>query len=84
GNRIALLRGTVEYTTSLGDMRTGLAWRYLIYKYGHQQAVIRFSNLLRCLFTVTRALSLAHESRKFIEMVNSVIEQQTSPTLCLQ
>ena len=32
------------------DMYTELAWRYLLYKYGHHQSVARFSNLIRCFF----------------------------------
>ncbi|CAF4962277.1 unnamed protein product [Rotaria sp. Silwood1] len=44
------------------DMYTDLTWRYLVYKYGHHQAVIRFLNLLSCLFSVTGAIIEEHES----------------------
>ncbi|CAF4755134.1 unnamed protein product [Rotaria sp. Silwood2] len=64
------------------DMYTDLTWRYLLYKYGHHEAVIRFSNLLRCLFLVIWAIAEAHESQKFGEMIDCVIEQ-TEQTLCL-
>ncbi|CAF4042917.1 unnamed protein product [Rotaria sp. Silwood1] len=57
------------------DMYTDLAWRYLLYKYGHHEAVKRFSNLTRCLFAVTGAIAEAHESQKFTEMIDSIIEQ---------
>ncbi|CAF1005072.1 unnamed protein product [Rotaria sordida] len=67
---------------SIQDMYTDLTWRYLLYKYGHHEAVIRFSNLLRCLFVIIWAIVEAHESQKFIEMIDSVIEQ-TKQTLCL-
>ncbi|CAF0971752.1 unnamed protein product [Rotaria sp. Silwood1] len=64
------------------DMYTDLTWRYLLYKYGHREAVIRFSKLLRCLFLVIWAIVEAHESQKFTEMIDYVIEQ-TEQTLCL-
>ncbi|CAF4624053.1 unnamed protein product, partial [Rotaria sp. Silwood2] len=72
----------ITQTLLVQDMYTDVTWRYLLYKYGYHQAVIRFSNLLRCLFTVTAAVVEAHESEKFTEMIDSVIEQ-TEQTLCL-
>ncbi|CAF5077024.1 unnamed protein product [Rotaria sp. Silwood1] len=57
------------------DMYTELAWRYLLYKYGHYEAVKRFSNLTRCLFAVTGAIVEAHESQKFTDIIDSIIEQ---------
>ncbi|CAF3150428.1 unnamed protein product, partial [Rotaria sp. Silwood2] len=72
----------IKVTLPIQDMYTDLTWRYLLYKYGHHQAVIRFSNLLRCLFAVIAAVVEAHESEKFTEMIDSVIEQ-TEQTLCL-
>ncbi|CAF1008314.1 unnamed protein product [Rotaria sordida] len=43
------------------DMYTDLTWRYLLYRYGHYQAVIRFSNLLSCLFSGIEAIVEVHE-----------------------
>jgi len=60
---------------SIQDIYTELAWRYVLYKYGHHQAVMRFSNLIRCLFYVNDAIVEAHESREFTEMIDSVIKQ---------
>jgi hypothetical protein len=57
------------------DMYTELTWRYLLYKYGHHQAVIRFSDLIRCLFLAKYAIAEAHESKQFTEIIDSVIEQ---------
>lgn len=64
------------------DMYTDIAWRYISYKYGYYEAVIRFSNLLRCLFLVTTATVNAHESKRFSEIIDSVIEQ-TERSLCV-
>ncbi|CAF2442851.1 unnamed protein product [Rotaria sp. Silwood2] len=57
------------------DLYTGLAWQYLLYKYGHNQAVIRFSNLLRCLFSVNEVIVEAHESQQFIDIIDFVFKE---------
>jgi hypothetical protein len=67
---------------SIQDIYTELAWRYVLYKYGHHQAVMRFSNLIRCLFYVNDAIVEGHESREFTEMIDTVIKQ-TEQILCL-
>jgi uncharacterized Fe-S radical SAM superfamily protein PflX len=72
----------IKAILSIQDMYTETAWRYLLYKYGHRDAVMRFSNLIRCLFFVNKAIIEANESRHFTEMIDSVIEQ-TKRTLCL-
>jgi hypothetical protein len=64
------------------DMYTELVWRYLLHKYDHHQAVIRFSNLIRCLLLVNDAIVEANESQQFRDMIDSVVEQ-TEKKLCL-
>ncbi len=64
------------------DMYTELVWRYLLHKYDHHQAVIRFSNLIRCLLSINDAIVEAHESKQFREMIDSVV-RQTEQKLCL-
>jgi hypothetical protein len=64
---------------SIQHMYTELAWRYILYKYGHHQAVRRFLNLIICLLFAIDAIVEAHESKPFTEIIDSVIEQ----TLCL-
>ncbi|CAF4436468.1 unnamed protein product [Rotaria sp. Silwood2] len=54
----------IKATLPIQDMYTDLTWRYLLYKYDYHQAVIHFSNLLRCLFSVTGTIVEAHESQK--------------------
>ncbi|CAF2457322.1 unnamed protein product [Rotaria sp. Silwood2] len=73
----------IKATLPIQDMYTDLAWRYLLYKYGHHQAVIRFSNLLRCLLAVTEAVVEAHEGQQFTDIIDSVVEQ-TEHALSLQ
>ncbi|CAF5107359.1 unnamed protein product [Rotaria sp. Silwood1] len=65
----------IKAILSIQDMYTDLAWRYLLYKYGHHQAVIRFSNLLRCLFSVSEAIVEAHEAQQFTDIIDYVVEQ---------
>jgi len=72
----------VKAILPIQDMYTELTWRYILYKYGDDQAVIRFSNLLRCLFFLNNAIVEAHESKQFAEMIDTVIEQ-TEQTLRL-
>jgi len=69
----------IKAILSIQHMYTELAWRYILYKYGDYQAMIRFSNLIRCLLFAIDAIVEAHESKPFTEIIDSVIEQ----TLCL-
>ncbi|CAF3442415.1 unnamed protein product [Rotaria sp. Silwood1] len=64
------------------DMYTDLTWRYLLYKYDHHEAVKRFLNLLRCLFSANKAIVEAYEAQKFTDIIDSIIEQ-TEHTLSL-
>ena len=57
------------------DRYTELTWRYLLHKYGHHQAVQRFSNLIRCLFRVNDSIVEAHQSQQFTEIIDSVVKQ---------
>ncbi len=52
-----------------------ITWRYLLYKYNHREVVIRFSNLIRCLFLVNNAIIEANNSDQFIKMVDTIIER---------
>jgi len=52
-----------------------LAWRYLIYKCGHERAVIRFSNLIRCLFSLNNSLIEAVQHKQYMDMIDSLIKQ---------
>jgi len=72
----------IKKVLSIQNVYVELAWRYILYKYGHHQAVIRFSNLIRCLLFLNRSIAEAHESKQFAEMIDTVIEQ-TEQILCL-
>ncbi len=52
-----------------------LAWRYLVYVYDDKQAIIYFSNLIRCIFTAINNIILIQDKKAFVDMINVVIEQ---------
>lgn len=66
------------------DTYAELAWRYLLYKYNHNQAVVCFSNVLRCLFILNGIMVDAYERE--VEQIIKLIDnaaQQTEQSLCL-
>ncbi len=64
------------------EMYIELAWRYLLYKYDHNRAVLSFSNLIRCLFTFHNAVVAAVKLQQYLDMINSFVKQ-TEETLSL-
>jgi hypothetical protein len=64
------------------DMYTELAWRYLLYKFGHERAVIYFSNLIRCIFLVHNAVIAMEDCKQYTDMIDSLVKQ-TEETLTL-
>lgn len=59
-----------------------ITWRYLLYKFDHQQAVKSFSELLRCIFLTNSAVALSEEIRWFHEKVD-LISKKTEESLSL-
>ena len=57
------------------DAYIELTWRYLIYKYDEEQAIKRFSNLLRCLFNIHRTIVTVDAVQQYSNMIETVIEQ---------
>ena len=58
----------------LENIYSDLVWRYLLYKYGHQQAVQCFSNLIRCFLLLNDTVVQAHEVRQFTEIIDTVVQ----------
>jgi hypothetical protein len=65
----------IKAVLHIQDMYAELAWRYLIYKYGHFHAVICFSNLIRCIFTVNNATIEAIKCKQYTDIVDVIIKQ---------
>ncbi|CAF1673202.1 unnamed protein product [Rotaria magnacalcarata] len=57
------------------DMYTDLSWRYLLYKYGHTEAVLRFSNLIRCIFNANSAIIQATALDEFPAIIDYVVKR---------
>jgi hypothetical protein len=57
------------------DKYIELAWRYLLCKYNYHQAVIYFSKLINCLFTLNAILVKVHEEKSFTDIINSIVDQ---------
>jgi hypothetical protein len=54
------------------NMYVELTWRYLLYKYDHDRAVMCFSNLIRCLFTLNNAIVAAAEIQQYKDLISSL------------
>jgi hypothetical protein len=59
-----------------------LTWRYLLYKYDEKQAVICFSNLIRCLFALHDLIIRTCEIEWYKGMIDDLI-RQTEQTLIM-
>jgi hypothetical protein len=57
------------------DTYTELTWRYLLYKYSHEQAVKRFCNLIRCLFNVNFTIVTVDRIQEYTNMIDTIVEQ---------
>jgi hypothetical protein len=52
-----------------------LAWRYLVYTYDDKQAIVSFSNLIRCILTVNDSIILMRDNQNFIDMIDGVVKR---------
>ena len=57
------------------DAYIELTWRYLLYKYNHQQAVKCFSNFIRCVFIVNASVVIVQDIQWFTDIIDSVTEK---------
>ncbi len=62
----------IQTVLRIHDMYTELAWRYLLYKFGNERAVICFSKLVRCLFLVHHAILEIDDCKQYTDMINFV------------
>jgi len=72
----------IKAVLHIQNMYSNLTWRYLIYKYDHERAVICFSNLIRCLFYLNDAVVESVDHKQYIDMMDSTVKQ-TEETLTL-
>jgi hypothetical protein len=71
------VRNLIDIKTILRiqDTYTELAWRYMVYKHSHEHAVTRFSQLIRNIFYLQRAVVGVDTVQEYTDIVNSVVEQ---------
>lgn len=50
-----------------------LVWRYLLHRYGHRQAVLSFSNLIRCYLLLNETVVQAHDVAQYAAIINIVV-----------
>lgn len=62
------------------DTYTELIWRYLVYKYNHQRAVLCFSNLTRCIFLINNSLIEMHRVKQYQDIIDSIVKQTEKNT----
>ena len=65
----------VQEVLRIEDRYIELTWRYLLYKYGHKQAVKCFSDFIRCIFLTNEALVAAEELQWFTNIIDSVAQK---------
>jgi hypothetical protein len=66
---------TIRTILSTQNMYTDITWRYILFKYGHYDAVIRFSNIIRCLLIVNNTISQAPLSQQFTDIIDFIIKE---------
>ena len=52
-----------------------ITWKYLLYRYGHDQAVIRYTNLIQCLLVTIDMISIAQNNTRHTNDIESLVEQ---------
>ncbi|CAF0926295.1 unnamed protein product [Rotaria sordida] len=52
-----------------------VTWKYLVYKYGYYQAIIRFNNLIQCLLAAIDTVSRSQNVQIHTNDMESLLEQ---------
>jgi hypothetical protein len=65
----------IKTITKIQNSYIDLTWRYLIYQYNNQQAIVYFSHLIKYIFTVSNTLILMDNQNNFTDIIDSAIER---------
>ena len=65
----------IEEILRIQDTYVEVTWRYLLYKYDHQQTVKCFSDFIRCLFVMNDAMTLSQQVEWFNSRVDSITKK---------
>lgn len=60
---------------SIQNIYIELAWKYLVCKYGDQQAIMYLSSFIRCLFSLNKSIIETIETEQCKDIIYSIIEQ---------
>ncbi|CAF1189625.1 unnamed protein product [Adineta steineri] len=66
---------SVKRIMEIQDLYIELTWRYLVYEYSEQKAIVHFSSFIRFIFAVHNAIILMQNEEVFTSMIHSTIEQ---------
>ena len=64
----------IQQILRIQDVYIEITWRYLVYKYNHQQAVKCFSDFIGCIFIMNEGIMESYDFQWFTNKVNSLIE----------
>lgn len=70
----------IKRIIEIQDMYIDLTWRYLVYEYNEQQAIIYFSNLIKYIFAINDTVILLKNEQYFVDIIDSLIKR-TEATL---
>jgi hypothetical protein len=81
-NTIPINLTNVNSIIRVQDMYIEIAWRYLLYKYGHIQAVLCFSKLIQWIFSINLTIVKVDRYKDLRAIMDYVVEQ-TEQTLVI-
>ncbi|CAF1341451.1 unnamed protein product [Adineta steineri] len=58
-----------------------ITWRYILYKYDHEQAVKCFSDLIRCILAIHAAMIQVENIQWFESHIDTIIKQTEKITI---
>jgi len=50
---------------AIQNLYVDLTWRYILYKYGYVESILKFNKLIQCIFLVNDVIVHAYESQEF-------------------
>jgi len=63
----------IKQILEIQDTYTELLWRYLVYKFNYERAVIYISDLIRCFFAMHECIVVGQDVQWFVEKVDSIV-----------
>jgi hypothetical protein len=80
--RDSLLSGTFRLLGSQ-NVYVELLWKYMIYRYGYNKAVIRFTQLMQIFLCILKNLAIIHENNQTHQTLVDGIIEKTKQSLAI-